>query len=277
ILSSQGVGQLLQTLGRRTLQKSIRRLLEVDVLFAQAIREPVMLVEAHPGRERKIGAHAHEHAAPALVVDIEVVLNDPAIRDLQMPAVCFPVTDRDHDPRRLSGFEDDDDLIRACSGEVGLDKIIAATLWSLDDRGVPLVGLSLHPDLKLVGGATQHVSADRIEVPIGIEEPDHSLGLLKRLDQPIEEYPIKASIAEPNAVLVMFVEGVHGRLPRPEAGTIVDRHLTLRASKGQGYQGQSPWLVLRATLRHHVQPPFQSNDKLLLILSTSFRLSRSFA
>src|SRR6516162_7318372 len=134
-----------------------------------------------------------------------------AIFRCQRFAFLSPISD--HDPRRLSGFEDDDDLIRACSGEVGLDKIIAATLWSLDDRGVPLVGLSLHPDLKLVGGATQHVSADRIEVPIGIEEPDHSLGLLKRLDQSIEEYPIKASIAEPNAVLVMFVEGVHGRLP----------------------------------------------------------------
>jgi hypothetical protein len=114
-------------------------LLKVDALFAQAVRQPVMLVETHPGRERKIGAHAHEHAAPALVVDIEVVLNDPALCELQMPAVCFLVTDGDHDARRLSGFEDDDDLIRARSPEVGLDKFIAATLWCLDDRGAPLV------------------------------------------------------------------------------------------------------------------------------------------
>src|SRR6516225_4170306 len=79
MLSGQGVGELLQTLGRRTSQKSIRRLLEVDVLFAQAIREPMVLVETHPRRERKVGAHAHEHPTPALVVDIEVILDNPAI------------------------------------------------------------------------------------------------------------------------------------------------------------------------------------------------------
>ena len=91
-----------------------------------------------------------------------------------MPAVCFLVADRGYDPRRLSGFEDDHDLVRARFPEVGLDKFIASTLWCLDDRGVPLVGLFLHPDLKLVGRPPQHVSADRIEVPISIEKPDHS-------------------------------------------------------------------------------------------------------
>jgi len=64
-------------------------LLEVDVLFAQAIREPMVLVETHPRRERKVGAHAHEHPTPALVVDIEVILDNPAVCDLQMPPVCF--------------------------------------------------------------------------------------------------------------------------------------------------------------------------------------------
>ena len=211
-MRSQGIGQLLQTLGCRTSQKSIRTLPEIDALFAQAVRQPVMLVETHPSRERKIGAHAHEHAAPALVVDIEVVLDDPAVGDLQMPAVCFLVANRGYDPRRLSGFEDDHDLVRARFPEVGLDKFIASTLWCLDDRGVPLVGLFLHPDLKLVGRPPQHVSADRIEVPISIEKPDHSLGLLKRLDQPVEENPVKASIPETDTVLVMLVEGIHRRL-----------------------------------------------------------------
>src|SRR6266478_9664618 len=31
--------------------------------------------------------------------------------------------------------------------------------------------------------------------------------------------------------------------PDPKAGRIVDRHLTLCAPRGEGYQGQSPWLV----------------------------------
>src|ERR1700722_8288675 len=34
--------------------------------------------------------------------------------------------------------------------------------------------------------------------------------------------------------------------PDPKAGRIVDRHLTLCAPRGEGYQGQSPWLVSMA-------------------------------
>jgi hypothetical protein len=37
----------------------------------------VVLIEAHPSRERKIRADANKDPTPALVVDIEVVLHDP--------------------------------------------------------------------------------------------------------------------------------------------------------------------------------------------------------
>jgi hypothetical protein len=78
--------------------------------------------------------------------------------DLQMPPVCFLVTDGGHDPRRLSGFEDDHGPVRVRSPEVRLDKFIAAALWRLDDRSVSLIGLFLNPDLKPVSGTSQHVS-----------------------------------------------------------------------------------------------------------------------
>src|SRR6201981_1639944 len=202
-----------------------------------------MLVETNPSGEWKIGAHAHEHPAPALVVDIEVVLHDPAIGDLQVPGAPLLTPDRGHDPRRFSGFEDDDDLIRRCFPEVGLDKLVTTTLWSLDDGGVPPVRLFLHPKLKLFSSAAQDIPADRVQVPISVEEPHHSLGLLERLDKAVEQNPVKTPIAEADAILVMFVERIHGRLPDPKAGRIVDRHLTLCAPRGVGYQGQSPWLV----------------------------------
>src|SRR5580704_6908804 len=48
----------------------------------------MMLVETDPRRERQVGTHAHEHAAPSLVVDIEVELHNPALSKLQMPAVA---------------------------------------------------------------------------------------------------------------------------------------------------------------------------------------------
>ena len=42
-----------------------------------------MLVEADTGGEWKVGANAHEHSSPVPVVDVKVVLNDPALRELK--------------------------------------------------------------------------------------------------------------------------------------------------------------------------------------------------
>src|ERR1700720_1634266 len=172
-----------------------------------------MLIEAHPGRERKVRADANKDPAPALAVDVKVVLDDPAICDLKMPAVELLVADRCHDARRLSGFQDDDDLIGLGCLEVRVDEFVAPALWRLDNRGVPFVGLILDPALKLLGGAAQNIAADRIEAPIGSEKADDPLGLLKWLDKPVQQNPVKTPIAKANAVPVMLVEGIHGRLP----------------------------------------------------------------
>src|SRR5712675_1580893 len=109
-----------------------------------------MLMKTDPSRERKVGAHAHEHAAPILVGDIEVVLHDPAVGDLKMPAVELLVADCVHDPRGLSGFENDDYLIRSCAPEVGIDKFVATASRRLNDRSVPLVGLLFSPTAETV-------------------------------------------------------------------------------------------------------------------------------
>jgi hypothetical protein len=187
-------------------------LLEIDAPLAHAVGEPVMLIETDPRRERQVRAHAHEHPTPAQVVDIKVVLHDPAVSDLKMPAVRLSVADRRHDPRRLPGFENDDDL-RFRASEVGFDKFVSAALWCLDDRRIPSVALFLDPSLELFGRAAQHIAADRINPPVGVEKADNPFGLLKRLDQAIEQDTIEAAIPKPDAVLMMFVEGVHGGLP----------------------------------------------------------------
>ena len=124
--------------------------------------------------------------APAAVVDIEIVLHHPALGDLQVPAVRPSVADCRHDPRRLSGLENDDNLIRLGALEVGFDKFVAPALWRLDNRRAPSLGPLLDPGLKLFGGTAQHIAADRVELPVAGEEADHPLGLLKRLDQPVE-------------------------------------------------------------------------------------------
>ena len=42
--------------------------------------------------------------------------------------------------------------------------------------------------------------------------PDDALGLLKRLNESIEQEPIEAPIPESDAILVMLAEGVYGGL-----------------------------------------------------------------
>ena len=59
-----------------------------------AIGQPVMLIEADAGGERQVGTDANKHPFPLPVVDTEVVLDDPAVGDLKMPAVLFAVADR---------------------------------------------------------------------------------------------------------------------------------------------------------------------------------------
>src|SRR5260370_32863916 len=135
-----------------------------------------------------------------------------------MTAVELLVDDRCHNTRWFSGLQDDDDLIRLGSLEVRVDEFVAPALWRLNNRGVPLVGLILHPALKLLGGAAQDIAADRIEAPIGTEKADDPFGLLKWLDQPLHQDPVKTPIAKADAVPVMLVERIHRRLlpaPRP--------------------------------------------------------------
>jgi len=99
----------------------------------------MMLIEADAGGERKVGTDADEHPSPLPVVDIEVVLNHPAVGDLKMPAVGFAVADRRHDARWFARFDEDHDLVRVCSSEIGLDEVVAAAFRSLRNRDVPFL------------------------------------------------------------------------------------------------------------------------------------------
>ena len=121
-----------------------------------------MLVEADSSREREVGAHTREHAAPSLVVDIEIVLNDPALGELQMPPIVGLVTDGDHDARWLARLQYDDDLVRLGALEVWFDEFVAASFRRFQDRDVVLRRPRLQPLLKVVGDAAQRVAAHRV-------------------------------------------------------------------------------------------------------------------
>src|SRR6516164_5928348 len=84
ISRSERVGECLEAIGCCAFEEYIGELLESDAILAQAIGQPMVLIEADTGRERKVGAHAHEHSPPVPVIDVEVVLNDPSLSNLEL-------------------------------------------------------------------------------------------------------------------------------------------------------------------------------------------------
>ena len=121
---NERVSKHLQVIGCSAFEEGIGELLESDAALAQPIGQPVVLIEADTGGEWKVGAHAHEHSPPVPVVDVKIVLNDPAVSDLKMPSVCGLIANGNHDPCWLACFEDDHDRVRLRAFEVWIDKFV---------------------------------------------------------------------------------------------------------------------------------------------------------
>jgi MFS family permease len=264
VLGGQGVGQGLETLGRGAAQEGIRALLKVDALLARAVGHPMMLIETDPDGERQIGAHPHKHPAPAAVVDIEVVLHDPTLGDLKVPSVRLLVADCRHDPRRFSGSEDNDDLIRHGALEVGLDKFIAASLWCIGGLAVMatargasglivsgvLVGIALSCTASslVMTACARAVSEKSRSKVLGIVSAAGSLGTLMI---PITTQSILAHHAWQIGAL-FFVFLAIGMLPAGFLAGGADRissrvgaKMTMRAVLGQAARHR-PFLVMSA-------------------------------
>ena len=143
------------------------------------------------------------------VVDIEVVLDDPAVGDLKVPSVRLAVADRRHDARWLTRFENDHDGIEVCAFEIWIDEVVAAAFRGVGNRYVALLRPPFQPALKLVGNVPQHVPAHRVKLPVGVEKANHAFRLLERLNQSVQQDAIKATVLPSNAVPVVSVEGVH--------------------------------------------------------------------
>jgi hypothetical protein len=66
--------------------------------------------------------------------------------------------------------------------------------------------------LKLLSNAAMFAGSQGIR-RVHTEKANHLFWLLERLDQPIQQNPIEASVMPANAVLVVLEEGVHGPPP----------------------------------------------------------------
>jgi hypothetical protein len=139
------------------LAERIGALLEIDLLLAHPDGQPVMLVQAYPSREGKVWTHPDEHSSPAGVVEVEVVLNDPALSHLEMPAIVLLIAIGDQDASRFSGSDYGHDLIWLGWLEVGIDEVIAPSIGWLQYRRTPLLRPVCEPVLVLFGNVTEFV------------------------------------------------------------------------------------------------------------------------
>src|SRR5262252_7722276 len=83
----------------------------------------------------------------------------------------------------------------------------------LFDRDIALRGPFAHPALKLIGDLAQGGPCHRIDLSIRIDEADYPLRLLERLNQPIEQNAVEATIMPADTIFVVLEEGVHALLP----------------------------------------------------------------
>ena len=107
ISRNEGLGECLQAIWCGAFQECVGELVESDAVLAQTIGQPVVLIETDAGGEWKLGAYAHEHSSPVPVIDVKVVLDNPALSDLKMPPVRDLIANGNHDARWLARFEDD--------------------------------------------------------------------------------------------------------------------------------------------------------------------------
>src|SRR5215469_267787 len=216
IAAAQRIGQFLQALGILAVQEGVGTLAKLNSFLVQAIGQPMVLVEADASREGEVGTNPHEYPSPTAVVDVEIVLGDPALCDLKMPALIARVADGDHDAGGFACLKDHRHLVGLSMPEVGCDELIASATGSLDDRGAPLQRAVHDPVAELCGDIAQDIAADRVLSSIGAEETNHPFRLLERLDHSVEQDAVEAPVAKADAALVMFEKGVHRASARLE-------------------------------------------------------------
>ena len=62
----------------------------------------------------------------------------------------------------------------------------------------PLLRSVLDPVGELIGDIGEHLTADRELIAVEAEEPDHSLGLLERMQEAVEQDAIETPVGGPN-------------------------------------------------------------------------------
>ena len=121
--------------------------------------------------------------------------------------------------------------------EVGIDEIIASSLGRFQDPHAPLLRPVRYPVPILLGTVAKFIAGHPLALAVGVEEADDSLGLLERLDQPVQQQSVQAPVMEPDVILVMLEKAFMGNL---QCGEIPGAYLTNAFFELKGYQGVCP-------------------------------------
>src|SRR5438128_6904619 len=153
-------------------QESIGALLKVDSLLSQAQGQPIVLVQAYPCGEGKVGTQAYKHPAPAFVVQVEIVLVNPALLEFQVRAVVLLSANRHQDPGWLPGLENHGHAIGRTASQILMYEVIAPPFLGRFHKGsTPFFRSVLQPVLELIGDFRQGPPGHSFSLSVGIKEP----------------------------------------------------------------------------------------------------------
>ena len=82
-----------------------------------------------------------------------------------------------------------------------VQELVAAVFRYFENRCVPFFRTVHSPVLELAGDLAQYIPAHRILLAIRVEETDHALLLLKRLNETVQQKPVETPITESDTIL----------------------------------------------------------------------------
>src|SRR3984893_8975323 len=151
------------------------------------------------------------------IIQVEVKLVHPRFVLLQMGSVVVLVSNGHQNASRFPRFQDRHHLVGLGIFEVRFDEFVPPALGTVaigrfENRSTPFLRAVLQPILELIGDFRQGSPGYPLPFAVRVEETKHALWLLERLDQTVEQQPVKTPIPELDAIVVMLDEGVHGTL-----------------------------------------------------------------
>src|SRR5207247_76661 len=111
---------------------------------------------------------AYKHPAPAFVVQVEIVLVNPALLEFQVRAVVLLSANRHQDPGWLSGLENHGHAIGRTASQILMYEVIAPPFIGRFHNGsTPFFRSVLQPVLELIGDFRQGSPGHSFSLSVG--------------------------------------------------------------------------------------------------------------